>query len=287
MKSPAANSPTSQSWNAPAKSSGPLLNPAFADANCRASDFVRSGSISTRGDDPPRCNRARVRPVRRPRLARCPIYRTSRTEVWVSTSNSRIDSMSSPKNSDAEGQLRLPGIEIHDAAAHRELAASGDLRDALVTGGCQLFQQRFHRIVRHARSRERRISERRASARLDRDWRAWRQSPAARLAFSMSAKQGQPFRRDFGIGQNVFNGREFSFRQKQRAGQPVHKTLVKQFLRTHARAEDPEVFSQLRAIVAMRNAWAEPMTCEKSDRIGSLLNIPEFPRDRFSPRDNC
>src|SRR5262249_55837855 len=42
---------------------------------------------------------------------------------------------------DAHRQRRLPRIKIDNSAANRELTAGRDLRDALVTGGAQFFEQ--------------------------------------------------------------------------------------------------------------------------------------------------
>ena len=43
-------------------------------------------------------------------------------------------------------------------------------------------------------------------------------------------EQREAFRRDFGIGQNVFDSGELGFRQEMRARQPIHQALIKQLL---------------------------------------------------------
>ena len=58
-----------------------------------------------------------------------------------------------------------------------------------------------------------------------------------------SVQKREPFRRNFLIGQNVFDGGELCFGQKERVGQPVEQTLVKQFLRSDIWTQDPECFA--------------------------------------------
>jgi hypothetical protein len=53
-------------------------------------------------------------------------------------------------------------------------------------------------------------------------------------------QQRQSFSRNFRIGQNVFYRDKLGFRQEKRVWPPVQQTLVKQFLRMNAGAEDPD-----------------------------------------------
>ena len=163
----------------------------------------------------------------------------------------------------AHRQLRLPGKEIENPAAHGELAARRHLRDAFVAGVGQRLEQCVHRLVRAAfdpqRGRLQRAQLRRrlieAGARGDDEMR----SGFARN----SAEQREAFRGDFRIGQNVFDRGEFRFREKERVGHPVQKTLVENLLRANRRADDPKVLRIGPRCVATRRGCAGAVTCEK------------------------
>ena len=98
----------------------------------------------------PSCSRSRCAGTRAEQeLARRQqtISSTGRTPRWLAGSNARSDSISSPNHSMRTGQ-RLAGREdVDDAAAPRELAATGDLGQRLVPEVDQLAQ---HALLRHA-----------------------------------------------------------------------------------------------------------------------------------------
>ena len=53
-------------------------------------------------------------------------------------------------------------------------------------------------------------------------------------------KKSETLRRDFRIGQNIFDRGEFGFRQKLRARKPVEQGFIGRILGAHAWAEDPD-----------------------------------------------
>src|SRR5207253_3907741 len=54
----------------------------------------------------------------------------------------------------AYGTQRLPGKQIENSTAHRELPARRHLRDTLVAGGHERFDRAFHRFIRAAAQRQ-------------------------------------------------------------------------------------------------------------------------------------
>ena len=190
------------------------LDPAFADQNIGVARFS-SGSIAIAKMILPDVIADRSRSDRRPRRARISTFCRLRTDVCVSTIEfpERFDVVA--EEFSPNRQLRLPGKKIENSTADGELSARRDLRDAFVTGFAERFDRTLHGFARATPQR----NDRRAAARPVRrrliKARASRDDDVRSLFALNSAEQGEPFRGDLLVGQNVFNRREFGFRQER------------------------------------------------------------------------
>ncbi len=140
----------------------------------------------------------------------------------------------------AHRQLRLPGKEIENAAAHGELAARGHLRHALVAAAEERLQQRLHRLARALFDAQRGRRQRALFRRRLREAGAGRDHEMRPRFPRDPAEQREPFRRDLRIGQNILDRRELRFREEERPRHPVQQALVENLLRAHRRADHPK-----------------------------------------------
>ena len=107
------------------------------------------------------------------------------------------------------------------------------------------FEQLFHTLIGSAFELQGSIWER---ARL---WRRLIEALAGRddnvqARFHVDlGEESEAFSCDFGVGQNIFDGGEFGFRQKLGSGKPVQQGLVNGILCSNARAENPDRFFDL------------------------------------------
>ena len=186
----------------------------------------------------------------------------------------------------ANRTLGLPGKQIEDPAANGELSAGGDLRRAFVTRGDERFDHPFHRLLFAATQRQDRgIQDRRSGRRLIK--RRARGNDHVRAFFALSpVQESEPFRRDIRIGQNIFHGGEFRFRQKERAGQPIEQTLVKQFLRSNIRTQDPECFPNFSGNRGDEKRLGRFGHVGEGDGTRALLDLAQFLRDRLCAGDD-
>ena len=116
------------------------------------------------------------------------------------------------------------------------------MRDALVAGAAQFFEQLFHRRIGAAFDLQSGGGNRAAFRRGLIETRA-RGDDDVRPAFAVDlSEERESFGRDFGIGENVFDRREFGFGQKLYIGKPIEDCFVKRILSPYGWAKDPNRF---------------------------------------------
>ena len=191
--------------------------------------------------------------------------------------------MSSPKEFRADRPLRLPGKNIEDSAANRELSARRDLRDAFVAGGDQRFDRPLERLAFSPAQGEDRGIQRGRIGRGLVERRAGRDNDVRAFVALNAIQEREPLRRDLRIGQNIFDGGEFGFRQEERVRQPVEQTFVKQFLGTNVRAEDPEGLPNLARDRRDQERLRRFGDVRERDRPRALSDLAQLLRDRFAP----
>src|SRR5438067_2444880 len=143
---------------------------------------------------------------------------------------------------DADRSRRLPRKNVENAAADGELSAGRYLGDAFIAGRDKRFNRAFERrLFASAQSEDSGIQRRRIWRRLI-ERGASRDNEVRPFLALDPIKEREPFRRDLGIGQNIFDGRQFRFRKKERVRLPVQQTFVEQFLGADIRAQHPKRF---------------------------------------------
>src|SRR5215831_862186 len=139
-----------------------------------------------------------------------------------------------------ERQGCLPRIDIENAAANGELPSSRNLGNTLVTASRELVEKFIHVDVCAApQLHGGRLERARTRGRLIETCPCGHDDTRAVGALEFH-EQRQPFGRNLGIGQNIFNGGKLSFRKKKRVWLPVEQCFVKQLLRMNAGTEHPD-----------------------------------------------
>src|SRR5256886_9780289 len=179
----------------------------------------------------------------------------------------------------------MPRIKVDDAAADGELSARRDLGNAVIAGAAEPLENALHLLVGTSLKLNNRGLECAAP------WRSMVETLArcdnemwTALARDL-CQQREPFRRDFRVGQDIFNRSEFRFRKEKRGRIPVEQALVKQFLRMNTGTEDPN-----RLIDLARDGGNKKCLCRLDDvrklywPLGSL-DCTKFACDWLARRD--
>ena len=184
----------------------------------------------------------------------------------------------------ANRPLGLPGKQIENSAANGELAARGDLRDPFVTGRDECFNRPFHGLALPATKRQdRRVQGGRIRRRLTQGRAGGDDYVRTFLALN-PVEQREPFRRDFRIGQNVFDGGELGLRQEERVRKPVEQAFVKQLLRPDIWTQDPERFTNFPRDRGDEKRLGRFGHVGERDRANAVSEVAQFLRDRLRAR---
>ena len=108
----------------------------------------------------------------------------------------------------------------------------------------------------------------------------------AAFAFERGQKR-EALRRDFRVGQNIFDGCKFGFGQKLRVRMPVEQSFVKQFLRANARAKDPYRFIELAGEDGDEKSLRRLDDVRKGDWALAGLDLTQFLGDRLGRFDHA
>src|SRR2546421_10188068 len=101
-------------------------------------------------------------------------------------------------------------------------------------------------------------------------------------AFARDARQQrEPFCRDLRIRQNIFDRGELCFRKKERVWVPVEQTFVEQFLRTHARTNNPKRARNVFGKRGHKKRLRRFRDMRERDGKVSRLDVTQFLRDGF------
>ena len=99
-------------------------------------------------------------------------------------------------------------------------------------------------------------------------------------------QQREPFRRDFRVGQDIFNRSEFRFRKEKRGRIPVEQALVKQFLRMNTGTEDPNRLIDLACDGGNEKCLRRLDDVRKLDRPLPSLDCAKFASSWLARRDH-
>ena len=134
----------------------------------------------------------------------------------------------------------MPRIKVDDAATDGELPARRDLGNAVIAAADEPLENALHLLVGTSLKLNNRGLECAAP------WRSMVETLArcdnemwTALALDL-CQQRQPFRRDFRVGQDIFDRSEFRFRKKECGWIPVEQAFIKRFLGMNAGAEYPD-----------------------------------------------
>src|SRR5256885_11124593 len=179
----------------------------------------------------------------------------------------------------------MPRIKVDDAAADGELSARRDLGNAAMAGADEPLENALHLLVGTSLKLNDRGLECAAPWRsMVETWARCDNEMWTALARDL-CQQREPFRRDFRVGQDIFNRSEFRFRKEKRGRIPVEQALVKQFLRMNTGTEDPN-----RLVDLAGDGGDEKCLCWLDD-VRKLywplrsLDCAKFARDWLAPRD--